>query len=284
MFELHQIKQLVTVADCGTISKAAEKLNITQPALSRSLQNLEYELKTPLFARSKNKVSLTETGIHAVELSKELLSQAELMLGKIQEFYKIHTKMIIASCAPCDILFQLRDLVCESFSGIECETIVDDEDEILTKLSQGIYHMALFSESQKNEDLIQIPVQSEKLFAMIPEEHFLATKKDGLFFSDINGEAVIPFPLKGHWNDLLAQKLPDSQLLYQSNVESFDKVVHASNLISFESDLLTIDIANHVRIPILDPEAQITYHFAILKSNKEQFSKLMQKIFASVNG
>lgn len=57
MFELHQIKQLVTVADCGTISKAAEKLNITQPDLSRSLQNLEYELKTPLFARSKNAVA-----------------------------------------------------------------------------------------------------------------------------------------------------------------------------------------------------------------------------------
>lgn len=278
MFELHQIKQLVAVAECGTISKAAEKLNITQPALSRSLRNLEYELKTPLFARSKNKVALTETGKFAAENAGNLLRQAELMLGEIRQFYRTHTKLIVASCAPCDTLFQLRDLARDCFDGIECETVVDDEDEISEKLSQGMYHMALFSERAENSSLIQIPVVTEKLFAMIPENHPLAKKKDGLFFSEINGEPVIPFPLKGHWNDLLVRKLPDSRLLYQSDVESFDKVVHASNLISFESDMLQIDVENHVRIPVLDREALITYHFAVLKSCKDQFADLLRLI------
>uniref|UniRef100_UPI0025DCF3E3 hypothetical protein n=1 Tax=Treponema sp. TaxID=166 RepID=UPI0025DCF3E3 len=111
-----------------------------------------------------------------------------------------------------------------------------------------------------------------------PDNHPLAQKKEGLRFKDINGEAVIPFPLKGHWNNILAKKLPDSQLLYQTGIETFDKVVHSSNLISFESNLLPVNVENHVRIPILDSEAKITYHFAILKNNFESYKKFIKAL------
>ena len=40
MFELYQLEQLLTVADCGTLSGAAEKLHLSQSALSRSMQRL----------------------------------------------------------------------------------------------------------------------------------------------------------------------------------------------------------------------------------------------------
>ena len=54
MFELHQLEQLITVAECGTLSAAAEELHLSQPALSRSMQKLEAELQVPLFTRHKN--------------------------------------------------------------------------------------------------------------------------------------------------------------------------------------------------------------------------------------
>ncbi|MBR1912683.1 MAG: LysR family transcriptional regulator [Treponema sp.] len=278
MFELHQIEQFLAVVECGTVSKAAEKLNITQPALSRSLQNLEYELKTPLFVRSKNKLVLTETGRFAAHQSRKLLAQASLLVNEVKDFYRTHAKLVIASCAPCETLFQIRDRVQEAFPGVACETLVEDESVIAKKLSEGVFPMALFSGQQKNRAFIQIPIKTEKLFAMIPETHPLAEKKAGLYFKDINGEPVIPFPLKGYWNDLLLKKLPDSQLLYQSNVASFDKVVHASNLISFESNLLPIDLEHHIRIPLLDSEAEITYHLAVLKSNGEQFRNVIAQV------
>ncbi|MCR5762710.1 MAG: LysR family transcriptional regulator [Treponema sp.] len=278
MFELHQLEQFIAVAKYGTVSKAAEKLNITQPALSRSLQNLEYELRTPLFIRTKNKIALTKTGEYAADHAERLLGQADSMLLQIQEFYRVNSKLIIASCAPCEILFTLKDMIKDVFSNIECEAIIEDEDEICQKLSEGIYSMALFSKEHPNKEYFQIPLQAEKLFAMIPVNHPLAEKKEGITFSQIDGEAVIPFPLKGHWNDLLKEKLPNSQLLYQSSIESFDKVIHASNLISFESNILPIELENHIRIPILDSEAEITYHFAILKSSREYFQHLISRI------
>ena len=57
MFELYQLEQLVAVAECGTLSNAAEQLHISQPALSRSMQRLEAELQVTLFIRKKIKLN-----------------------------------------------------------------------------------------------------------------------------------------------------------------------------------------------------------------------------------
>lgn len=100
MFELRQLEHFLAVVECGTVSKAGERLNITQPALSRSLQNLEYELKTPLFSRSKNKVTLTKTGEFAAQYARKILSQADEMVEQVRLFHKCDTKIIISSCAP----------------------------------------------------------------------------------------------------------------------------------------------------------------------------------------
>ena len=56
MFELTWIRQFLTIAECGTLLKAAERLHMTQPGLSKSMRNLERELGVPLFDRRKNRV------------------------------------------------------------------------------------------------------------------------------------------------------------------------------------------------------------------------------------
>ena len=75
MFELHQLEQLIAVAECGTLSQAAGKLHISQPALSRSIQKLESELQAELFLRSKNKIELNDNGKLAVECARKVVGQ-----------------------------------------------------------------------------------------------------------------------------------------------------------------------------------------------------------------
>lgn len=213
----------------------------------------------------------------ASEYARKLLSLANAMQKEVQDFYRTHTNIMIASCAPCDLLFKIRDIVKECFNDIKCETVVENEEEMKQKLLDGTYSFAIFSQAQGNKAFVDFPLKTEHLFAMIPETHALASKK-GITFSEINGEAVVPFPLKGHWSTLLEQKLLDSQFLYQANIEAFDKVINSSNLISFASDMLPIDIPHHKSIPILDSEATITYHLAVLKANQEQFQDIIQRL------
>lgn len=277
MFELHQIEQFLAIVDCGTVSKAAEKMNITQPALSRSLQNLEYELKTPLFTHTKNKVALTETGSFAASYARKLLSFTEEMQKEIQDFYRTHTNILIASCAPCRLLFEIKEIIKECFPDLSCESVIENEEEIMQKVLDGTYSLALLSQAVHHKELMDFPLKTEHLFAMIPENHSLASEKE-IRFSQINGEAVIPFPLKGYWSTLLEKKLPDSQFLYQANVEAFDKIINSSNLISFASDMLPVEIPRHKCIPVLDEEAEITYHFVVVKSKEKHYQRLIKLV------
>jgi DNA-binding transcriptional LysR family regulator len=69
--ELYQITQFLAFAETGNISKAAQNVNTSQPALSRTMKHLEEELGVPLFVRTKNTIALNEYGKLAVQLTDE---------------------------------------------------------------------------------------------------------------------------------------------------------------------------------------------------------------------
>ena len=58
MIETYLLENLVAFGDYGTLSEAAEKLHVSQPSLTRSMQKLEDEIGVPLFERTKNRISL----------------------------------------------------------------------------------------------------------------------------------------------------------------------------------------------------------------------------------
>ena len=62
MIELYELRQFAAFAECGTLSEAAEKLHLSQPALSRNMKKLEEDLGVPLFVCRKNKLEFNENG------------------------------------------------------------------------------------------------------------------------------------------------------------------------------------------------------------------------------
>ena len=77
---LEQLKYLVTTANCKSINKAAQRLNITQPALSVAMNTLEEELQYPLLKRSRKGVLLTDAG-------ERVVKDAQMILETIQSWY-----------------------------------------------------------------------------------------------------------------------------------------------------------------------------------------------------
>ena len=72
--ELRHLRYFVAVADAGTFTHAAERMDIAQPTLSQQIRRLEEMIGTPLLRRKREGVRLTEAGAVLLEESRAVLS------------------------------------------------------------------------------------------------------------------------------------------------------------------------------------------------------------------
>lgn len=76
---LQQLKYAVTVAECGTISAAAEKLFISQPSLTTAIRELESEMGVTIFSRTNRGVIVSREGEEFLGYARQILSQTQLL-------------------------------------------------------------------------------------------------------------------------------------------------------------------------------------------------------------
>lgn len=117
MLNFIELQQFVSFADCGTLSKAAELLHISQPPITRTMKHVEDAFGVPLFVRSKNKISLNETGKKAVVYAKALLNDADEAIHQVQAFDRSLRTIVVESCAPAPF-WSLLPMLSSEQSGI----------------------------------------------------------------------------------------------------------------------------------------------------------------------
>ena len=83
--DLNQLKIFYLVATYESVSKAANKLHISQPAVSQTIKNLEQEIGFPLFIRTNKGVKLTNEGLNIYTYSKNIFNQIELLNQTLQD-------------------------------------------------------------------------------------------------------------------------------------------------------------------------------------------------------
>jgi DNA-binding transcriptional LysR family regulator len=82
--ELYQLRSFVAIAEVGQLTRAAEQLHISQPALSAQLKALEDELELNLFERTSNGMELTAAGKQMLEEAAKILSAAQALHNEAQ--------------------------------------------------------------------------------------------------------------------------------------------------------------------------------------------------------
>jgi len=100
--DLRLVRYFVTVADELHFGRAAAKLFISQPALSKQIRRLETEVGAPLFVRNSRNVTLTPRGERILQLSRQLLATAEQMLRepapnrlRIAHIFELDTSRVV---------------------------------------------------------------------------------------------------------------------------------------------------------------------------------------------
>jgi DNA-binding transcriptional LysR family regulator len=85
--EFHQLRYFIAAAEDLSISAAAKRLHVTQPALSRQIAVLEAELGVPLFDRIRKRIYLTEAGRFFLPKARQIVCDAETSAQQLREQY-----------------------------------------------------------------------------------------------------------------------------------------------------------------------------------------------------
>lgn len=94
---LQQLKYIIQIVKCGSISTAAQKLFITQPSLSKSVSELEKEMGITIFCRNNRGVHLSEDGVKFLSYARQVVEQAELLEHQYKNETPVHRVFAISA-------------------------------------------------------------------------------------------------------------------------------------------------------------------------------------------
>ena len=141
---LRQARTFVTVAELGTVSKAALRLRIAQPALSRQIIDLEHELGLRLFDRVGRRLLLTGEGEQLLPACRVLLNCASAVTEQAQLLTQGDTGVLKIAGSPQHVegvLSQFLHLDAERFPKVEVRITEGTGSEILRLLERGEIHL-----------------------------------------------------------------------------------------------------------------------------------------------
>lgn len=133
----HHIKVFYTVVKHQNISKAAEELEVTQPAISRIITTIEKENNIKLFSRSKSGVNLTAEGIMFYDMIKEPFSELEKIEEKFKyslNFTKKTVKIGATAIALTVYLFQFIEYLKVKFPDVTFKIYTDSSNNIMKQV------------------------------------------------------------------------------------------------------------------------------------------------------
>jgi LysR family transcriptional regulator for metE and metH len=191
--EIKHLKLIVSIADEGSVTKAAEKLFLTQSALSHQLKELEDAVGLAIFYRVNRKLVPTPAGSQLITNARHILRQIDDTLHELRQHNNGHlgTLRVVMECYSCfSWLPQVVKTFNERYPNIEIVAESDITEDHFEQLANGTIDLALV-----------LTKKDEKLFhyeALFPDRMVVAvsaqselSKKRSLHFSDFETETLI---------------------------------------------------------------------------------------------
>ncbi|WP_223250660.1 LysR family transcriptional regulator [Bacillus pumilus] len=199
-----QYKVFLTVVECGSFTKAGEKLGLTQSGVSHNIAKLESELGIVLLRRNRNGLSLTDAGERVMPHIRQIIHHASLLeqeAALIQGMEVGSIKIGTFSSFSSKMLPQLIHLFTKRYPNIQVELYEGGYEEIEEWIASGTVDVGFLT--QPSREFETIPLFQDELVVLMQEEHRL-NKKKVIEVDSLQDESFI-MPKAGC--DLLIKKL-----------------------------------------------------------------------------
>src|SRR5258708_18461001 len=178
--EYRHLKLIKAIAEEGSITKAIDKLHLTQSALSYQLKEAEFQLGTKIFYRSNKKMVLTQAGEKLYQLAKEMIEKMELTEKQIKKLIFGETGEIRLSTECYSSYHWLPALMKQfrcTYPNIGIQIIAEATHSPLKGLLNGSLDIAITSDPVKNDNIKYVELFQDEMVAIVPEDHKWVTKK-----------------------------------------------------------------------------------------------------------
>ena len=290
--ELRHLRYFLTVCEEMNFTKAAERLMIAQPPLSRQIKDLEEELGAPLFIRQHHQLTLTDEGVRFRSYANRIISLADRSVEDIKEMNTgLQGTVYIAQVegkAP-----RLTSSYIASFSKIHPDVLYSiwngNSDEVTARVRNGLADLAIIMEPYDPKDLHTVPVYKEPWVAMFSSKHPLADSKKKTIPLKLLAEHELIIPSRGSrlqeisdWFSPLGitprirAKISNATTVYELCVQNVGVAIYpaaAGDLIHDDSVMIR---------KITDPEFMTTY--ILIYSDAHPLSPVADKFIEHVLG
>lgn len=194
--DLRQLRHFVAVAERLHFGRAAAALHMSQPPLSRSIQDLEERLGATLLARSRRRVELTPEGARFLEEARRLLSQLEhavLEVGRMAAGGG-RLRLGFVSLADYGVLPRLLKAYKAARPGVALALREMLSPDQAAALATGELDFGLLLPPVAGADLEHIVVQRERFLVALPVRHRLARRCGRVAMRELAAEAFVMTP------------------------------------------------------------------------------------------
>lgn len=193
--ELRSLYYFTVVAEELNITKAAERLNMTQPPLSSQLKQLEQELGVTLLDRSRHGMELTPEGQLLLERARQIIELTEKSKAEIENMGKgMNGNIAIAMVEGRAPFFLARWIAgyAEEFPNVTFTLWNGSGDDVIARLRQGLADVAVVAAPYDTENLHAVEIGSEPWVALISKYNPLSEKYgDEIPLKALVGERLI---------------------------------------------------------------------------------------------
>jgi DNA-binding transcriptional LysR family regulator len=196
MFDLNQLRCFVTVAEELHFGRAAVRLHMTQPPLTRQIQLIEHCVGTALFSRTNRMVRLTPAGRCLLPEAHAILRLAErARLSALRTGQGEAGRIVVGFTATAgdEFLPEMLGRLRRSLPDVDLELREMVSREQLDALESGQLDVGLLRHLPRGRDVLEsVCVAREPLVAALPLEHPLA-RRAGLHARDFDGRAMVMY-------------------------------------------------------------------------------------------
>src|ERR1700733_8413233 len=179
--ELHQVRYFLALGQTLNFTRAAEQCNVTQPALTKAVQRLEYEFGGPLIHRERRLTQLTDLGKLVLPMLERMMDAANAARSQAIEFRSRAIAPLHIGLAPsisASLMVEPLAELSRNIRGLRIELAEDATEKLVTRLLEGEIHAAITGPVENMPDRIDCwKLFEERYVAIAAPDHPFAQRQ-----------------------------------------------------------------------------------------------------------